>query len=372
MRAPETVVVPFANDNPIMNHHTSYQGIGGNQPGTPGGQLKASVHEDLIRSHAANLRLFRQLEKVSGDRGSPRFEIFATFAAMIGKTNLAKDLLKEVALQLTDHYTEEEAAAVARILFEDRFGFTRTSMALDPYLRISESGIVRLHKDLRKLKSGMPVQYVTGNARFCGLSFRVEPGILIPRQETEELVKLCAEALCDLNEPMVIDFCTGSGAIAVAIKKSFPASHVFATDYQAGILEIASYNALKNNVVIDYFQHDLLTGELPASLSHFDLVVSNPPYIPESFKADLAVQVKDFEPSAALFVPDGDPVCFYRRLAEYSMEILRPGGVLLVETDHRYNASVAGLFSAAGFGSVASLTDLSGKERFVTAMKNLN
>lgn len=290
---------------------------------------------------------------------------------MIGKTNLAKDLLKEVAQQLTDHYPAEEAAAIARILFEDRFGINRTSLALDPAIRITESGIVRLHKDLRKLKSGMPVQYVTGSATFCGLPFRVEPGILIPRQETEELVKLCSEEMRDLQNPSLVDFCTGSGAIAVALKKTFPSAQVYASDYLKEILEVASYNALHNNVIVDFFLHDLLVENPPVELKNLDLAVSNPPYIPEVFKAGLEMHVKDFEPSAALFVPDEDPLCFYRRLAEISREILKPGGTLLVETDHRYNASVAGLFSTSGFTSVASCNDLSGKERFVKARRNL-
>jgi release factor glutamine methyltransferase len=291
---------------------------------------------------------------------------------MIGTTNRARDVMMEAERRILPLFGSPEAGAIIASLFIDRFSISRVDLVMNPDLRLTESQIVQVYKDLQKLSGGMPLQYVTGKARFLDNSMFVDSRVLIPRPETEELVMICCKWLESKASPVVLDIGTGSGAIAVAIKKRIPGSQVFALDNSEEILEVARHNALINNAVIHFFKADVLSGVADAFRMAPLCIVSNPPYIPASRRSALDVNVRDFEPSSALFVPDEDPLLFFRAIGLLSRDILQKDGMLIVETDHIYNEEVADLFASIGLKEVTSLQDLSGKPRFVKALKNSN
>lgn len=271
---------------------------------------------------------------------------------------------------LVPRYGRQEAQAMALMVFEDVFGVSVVDVYADKVRHFSEEEIKRLENISMRLQAGEPLQYVTGSARFCDLTFRVTPATLIPRPETEWLVDHAAAFLhqSDVQTPSrVLDAGTGSGCIAVALAKRCQWLQVEAWDLSAEALEVAADNAQRHGVEVDFRCRDML---LPChAASTFDLIVSNPPYVKESEKADMAAHVLDHEPATALFVPDDDALCFYRALARLACTGLRPGGGLMVEANTALTSDTAALFVAEGLTDVAVSDDCFGRPRFVTARK---
>lgn len=223
------------------------------------------------------------------------------------------------------------------------------------------------HSAIERRRAGEPIQYITGEAEFYGLPFHVNRQVLIPRPETEHLVEKAIELAAGFAQPRIVDVGTGSGAIAVALARGLPSSIVTAIDLSPAALEVAKNNAARNDVAprIRFLEGDLLA---PAAAAQFDMVVSNPPYVPEADRAALAVEVRDYEPSQALFAGlDGLDV--YRRLIPAAWSALVPGGSIVLEIGYGQRESLQALLQAAGFSRIGFTADLQGIARVVSAQR---
>jgi len=287
---------------------------------------------------------------------------------MIAATNKVRDLMRAAIQQLESQYVRQESEAIVSFLFAERFGIERIELALNPDKRFSESQIVTLYKDLKRLKAGEPVQYVTGVARFLDMKLKVSPSVLIPRPETEELVLLSVAMMGEQDDTICIDACTGSGAIALGIKKLLPASDVKGFDVSPEAVQIAIENSSANNLPVAFCCHDLFENQWPYH-EPVSCIVSNPPYIPSGEKPDLDIHVRCHEPESALFVHDEDPVSFYRRLGELAAARLLSGGLLITETHQLFGDDVAGVYRDCGLKDIIVHKDIHGKQRFVSAIR---
>lgn len=264
-------------------------------------------------------------------------------------------------------YGEGEARAIAFLVLEEAFSVSRTDIYADKVRQFSQDERLHFVNICQRLEAGEPVQYVLGGAWFCGHRFSVAPGVLIPRPETEELVTWAAEVAAAHPAPhkWVLDAGTGSGCIAVSLKLLCPDCEVEAWDISSEALQIAERNARRLKADVHFSRHDLL-APWPTSGAQFDLIVSNPPYICLRERADMAPHVWRHEPAGALFVPDTDPLRFYRALARAAVGgALRAGGTLMVEVNSVYGPQTANLFTDAGLHHVELRRDAFGRDRMV-------
>jgi release factor glutamine methyltransferase len=260
--------------------------------------------------------------------------------------------------QLSALYDAGEAASIARIVFEDALGianFTRQEA-------LSEAQEARLHSIAVRLQQGEPVQYVLGQADFYGLKLKVDRRVLIPRQETEELVHWILEEN-DARPRRVLDIGTGSGCIPLALKKHRPTWQVEALDLSLDALEVARENARLNDLEVVFSAADILEESGWPALGAYDLIVSNPPYIPSAEAQLMPLWVLEHEPHLALFVEEGQPLRFYEAIAAFARIALRPGGALYFELNEHRADEVGQLLRQKGFTSIELKQDLNGKTR---------
>lgn len=283
-----------------------------------------------------------------------------------------KNLINEMTATLQPLYDPREAAAIASWYVCAKLGMERYELALRGNETLDESLMQEVRRDVERLAEGCPVQYVLGETEFYGLSFTVSPAVLIPRPETEELVQMVVQRYAG-SAPRIWDVGTGSGCIAVSLAKSLKEAKVFATDISSEALTVARGNAERNGVGVTFVCHDMFDIEnLPFAEEKFDVLVSNPPYIPASDRAAMHRNVVDYEPAQALFVPDEDKLWCYKALASLARRVLAPGGTLWVETYHDYHEEMIDLFARHGFSEIRSLQDLNGRPRFLTASLTIN
>lgn len=269
--------------------------------------------------------------------------------------------MKSLVQSLLPLYEAREARAVVRAVLEDAFHLSYTQQCLSGIDTLTIEQREELRIIMCRLAKGEPLQYVLGSSRFCGLAFRVTPATLIPRPETEWLVDNAA-AGCHAR---ILDIGTGSGCIAIAIAKRQPDAEVHACDISADALEVARHNARLNGVSVNFFQADMLDGKMADGCFH--TIVSNPPYVCLSEQGEMAPWVLEHEPHAALFVPDDDPLLFYRAIARHGLSMLEKGGRLMLECNARFTSEVAGLLAAMDYREVAVHNDCFDHPRFVTA-----
>ena len=278
-----------------------------------------------------------------------------------------KNLINEMTATLQPLYDLREAAAIASWYVCAKLGMERYELALRGNDPVDDSLMQEIRRDIGRLAEGRPVQYVLGETEFYGLPFTVSPAVLIPRPETEELVQMVVQRYAGAA-PRICDVGTGSGCIAVSLAKSLKEAKVFATDISEEALTVACGNAERNGVEVTFACHDMFdTENLPFAEEKFDVLVSNPPYIPASDRAAMHRNVVDYEPSQALFVPDEDKLWCYKALASLARRVLAPGGTIWVETYHDYHEEMVDLFARHGFSDIRSLQDLNGRPRFLTA-----
>lgn len=258
-------------------------------------------------------------------------------------------------------YDQREAQALFRRYVEERLGVEYYLFLLD--MDVPADLPDGWETDLDRLASGEPFQYVMGQTDFCGLTFKVTPEVLIPRPETEELVCRIIAENKNRSGLSVLDIGTGSGAIAVTLARELPDAHVTALDVSEGALAVAAGNAECNGVSVNFLKFDILSeAPLPG---RYDLVVSNPPYVPERDREGMHRNVRDHEPALALFVPDDRPLLFYEAIAEKATAALNPGGRLYMETYEAYHLELVQLLEDNGFTNVECGDDLFGRPRFV-------
>lgn len=266
--------------------------------------------------------------------------------------------------KLIQIYGRREANAILRLVAESRFGLSQTDVLLGRMEHLSEEQKNEWQDILTQLHEGRPVQYVLGEAFFLGHSFRVTPDVLIPRPETEELVRLILQLFTPDSHPAALDLCTGSGCIAVTL--ALNGMSVTATDISPEALSVARGNAQRLGADVTFRQEDLLSS--PAYGSNlFDLVVSNPPYVRESEKNGMSPHVLNHEPSLALFVPDDDALCFYHAIARVSRMSLKPHGLLALEINRVLSEEVKKMLKKYGFTDISTHEDQFHNPRFVFA-----
>lgn len=289
-------------------------------------------------------------------------------------SNSVRDCRRYYASQLESIYGSDEANALIMILLEHYFNIDRVKIALEPDLRLSESELLTLHFAVKELLKNRPIQYIIGETEFCGMRFFVNENVLIPRPETQEIVEMIADFARRDNACVIrtgckiIDIGTGSGCIAISLAKLIPNSDVTAIDVSEKALEVAKKNAEANGVNVHFVLDDILqptTAELIDN--QFDIIVSNPPYVCESEKSDMRANVLDHEPSSALFVPDNDPLIFYRRILEFAHKTLKPNGQIWFEINERFGKETAELCREKGFKNVEIIKDFREKERVIRA-----
>lgn len=280
--------------------------------------------------------------------------------------------LRALATALEPACGSAEARALARRVVGYRLGLAAHELALRGEDTVPKSHLVTLADDQRRLLADEPVQYVLGSAPFLDLELEVRPGVLIPRPETEELVQLVISEQRTAEAPRLLDVGTGSGCIAVALAHYLPRATVLGLDVSAEALVIARRNGARYDDRVTWLQVDIF-GELPSRVvlgGWLDAIVSNPPYVPQREAATLAPHVRDHEPGLALFVPDDDPLKYYRRLAEVGRLRLRGSGRLYLETHTSYATAVADLLLGEWYHDVRVHNDFTGRPRFVTATWN--
>ena len=280
-------------------------------------------------------------------------------------------MFRQIVDTLVPTVEEREARALAFVVLEDAFGLSRTDIYLGKDTAFSEDDTIRLEKILRRLEQGEPVQYVSGTAQFCNLTFRVTPDTLIPRPETEELVGWVASLLPFEAPCSVLDVGTGTGCIAISLAKQFPRAQVTAWDISEGALAVAQQNAETNGVTVDFRRTDVLevVNESAASAPSSEAlyIVSNPPYICERERAEMEAHVLDYEPASALFVPDADPLLFYRALARLGQQL--QAAAVLVEINQAYGQETVEMFQSSGYSNVELRRDIYGKDRMIKAVR---
>lgn len=280
-------------------------------------------------------------------------------------------MFRQIVDTLVPTVEEREVRALAFVVLEDAFGLSRTDIYLGKDTAFSEDDTIRLEKILRRLEQGEPVQYVIGTAQFCNLTFRVTPDTLIPRPETEELVGWVASLLPFEAPCSVLDVGTGTGCIAISLAKQFPRAQVTAWDISEEALAVARQNAETNGVTVDFCRTDVLemVNESAASapLSDALYIVSNPPYICERERAEMETHVLDYEPASALFVPDADPLLFYRALARLGQQL--HAAAVLVEINQAYGQETVRMFQSSGYSNVELRRDIYGKDRMIKAVR---
>ena len=302
--------------------------------------------------------------------------------------------------RLADIYDTDEAKAIVRWILGIRFGLSLTDIVCGKLDELDEAEQSELEGMMQRLEKAEPVQYVVGVAEFCGRTFHVEPGVLIPRPETGEMVRWMLEErgcieesgkrkealeLCSLatagtqeRDYQVLDVGTGSGCIAITLALEMPQAKVTAWDISEKALSIAKTNAKALGAKVTFEQQDILKlGEQNISLSSFhfplsskfDLIVSNPPYVCQKEAATMERHVLEHEPHLALFVPDDDPLRFYRAIAKYGQKTLKPNGLLYFELNPLYASETESMVRELGYAETEIKLDMFGKQRFLKAKK---
>ena len=262
-------------------------------------------------------------------------------------------------------YGEAEARSIAEMILLTKCAISRSALIVDPQ---AEAHIENLDSIVEDISRWRPVQYILGEASFDDMELEVSEGVLVPRPETEELVAWIAEdTACGAH---IVDVCTGSGAIAIALARRIKDSKVVGIDLSSEALTIARRNAERYAPEVAIIEGDALSQFTIGEIAEADVVVSNPPYIPESDRVAMRPNVTDFEPSMALFVPDNDPLCFYRAIARRSKELLRVGGRLYFEIYETLAAEMCELLVAEGYSEITLREDFRGKPRMICARKS--
>lgn len=287
---------------------------------------------------------------------------------MAVKLQTIKDIRNYISSELSGLYTDQESAAISRIIVSKIFRLS----GIDSLLRENEILAGRKEAGMafsycRKLKTGEPVQYVTGETSFYGCTIQVNRGVLIPRPETEELVDLIVRE----NKGYagrIIDIGTGSGCIAVALAKSLPSSRVTGIDRSKRAIKTAIRNAVLNDAEISFLEADIFkTGSSETGTA--GLIVSNPPYVRNSEKRFMHHNVLGFEPHGALFVPDDDPLRFYRAILRVAEQALVTDGAVYFEINEAMGKQVKNLLESRNYSETRIIKDINGKERFATGRK---
>jgi release factor glutamine methyltransferase len=288
-------------------------------------------------------------------------------------SNKLQDLLDFYHSELFSIYEPGELNAVIQLVCKHYLGFSSADIITKKQENLNQSDVLKLYDCCKDLKKNIPLQYILGETEFYGLIFKVNKSVLIPRPETEELVKLIIKDCKDLNESTldILDIGTGSGCIPVSLKKELPEANISALDVSREALEVAQQNAQLNQTPILFNCCDILKPDAEYVLDTYDIIVSNPPYIAKQEASQMHERVKKNEPALALFVEDTDTTVFYKRITDRCKKHLNPGGLLYFELNPLFAKDVKQYVEKSTlFASVNLIDDLSGNTRFLKAKKH--
>ncbi len=276
-----------------------------------------------------------------------------------------KEAIEQLRSGLAGVAEPQEVQAMIRIICEDIFNYDQVDVALRQESELPDFAQERVTEIIARLRRHEPLQYIVGSARFHGHRFKVTPAVLIPRPETEQLIDMIVDenSASDLR---VLDMGTGSGCIAISLARALKFAQVDALDVSRDALAVARENAAALKVKVRFFESDMLSPQPPA---HYDIIVSNPPYVCWSERESMERNVLDYEPGQALFVPDNDPLLFYKAIAAYATASLERGGRLYLEINQRFGNEIKRLLEDHGFDEVRIIEDSYGKTRFAAAVK---
>ena len=281
------------------------------------------------------------------------------------------ETLKKLHSSLDPIYGRSETDAIIRIIFHHLKNWSLTDMLIHRQDELSPFIKSQIDEILNRLLNYEPIQYITGEARFHGMEMNVKPGVLIPRPETDELTDIIIKENDGKEDLRVLDIATGSGCIAVALSKGIARASVTAVDISEKALACAERNAAKNGADVRFVRCDILDDSARDAIggSGFDIIVSNPPYIPLGDKASMHANVTMHEPHEALFVPDADPLLFYVRIARLGRELLRDGGSLCFEIYERCSERVAEMLASESYTEIVLMNDANLKPRMICCRK---
>jgi release factor glutamine methyltransferase len=275
----------------------------------------------------------------------------------------------QLATALQGPYPAPEATAIAALVTEHLLDLSPLQRRMQATMPVPAEVAARLPDIEARLLAHEPVQYVLGTAHFAGMELEVTPATLIPRPETEELAQLIAQEQAGRAGRTVLDVGTGSGCLALAVARALQPARTVAVDISGEALAVARRNAARYVPEVEFQQLDILTTTPSIAPGTLDVLVSNPPYVRASERAQMRDNVLAWEPETALFVPDADPLLFYKRLAELALVLLRPGGAVYLEINEALGAETAALLPAPAFSDVRVLADFFGRTRFVRATR---
>ena len=286
-------------------------------------------------------------------------------------------IIYKIKQELSEIYSKEEIRSIISLIFNKLAGINTTDFLLLENKKLSQKIIEKIESAVERLKLNEPIQYVLGQTEFCGLPFITDKRALIPRPETEELVEWVLELLSALRlrsateeaqsasegELSILDIGTGSGCIAVTLAQKLKKSRVFAFDISLDALNLAHENADLNYIFVHFYHCNIL--KMSGFDHKFDVIVSNPPYVIHSQKAEMKPNVLDYEPSMALFVPDANPLLFYKHIIDFAKKQLNPNGFLFLEINHLFGKEIVKLLKTNNFKNIELKKDLSGKNRMI-------
>lgn len=275
----------------------------------------------------------------------------------------AKQLFDQCRSELFAHYSHPEAQSIAFMLLEYAFGFDKTHVLVNKNTQTDTATWQKYEDALRRLQQQEPIQYIIGQTEFYGLPLKVQPGVLIPRPETEELVDWIIQNHSQQTIHL-LDIGTGSGCIAITLAKHLPQAQVNALDVSPQALTIAQQNAVLNEVNIRFVQENILAPSTPDFANQsLDIVVSNPPYVTPAEKAQMHTNVLAHEPELALFVPQDKPLLFYEAIAQFAQQRLKPKGALYFEINELFGQATQAMMEQTGFVNIEIKKDMFGKDR---------
>lgn len=278
-----------------------------------------------------------------------------------------KNIIEKTGKMLGGYYSQGEVTALQRILCTELLEIKQSCYFLKEPVTLTAEEQQKLHTALEQLQRHVPIQHILGYENFCGRRFAVNSSVLIPRPETQELVAWIESEAGGSKE--ILDIGTGSGCIAITLASKLPHSRVTAWDISPEALETARHNAIANSCKVTFEQRDILTYS-PLTTERFDIIVSNPPYIKEKEKSAMESNVLDWEPHLALFVPDSDPLLFYRTIAKKALTMLTPGGRLYFEINREHGNETCRMLDTLGYSDIELRKDFAENDRMIRAVKS--
>jgi release factor glutamine methyltransferase len=289
------------------------------------------------------------------------------FRKMKVRSNKIGDIRNHYRLKLLDNYEERDVDTLLFMLIEEFSGISKTRVISEPHLTITESELLNIHFAVKDLNNHKPIQYIIGKTEFYGFPIKVNSNVLIPRQETEELVELVIRENQHRKNLRILDIGTGSGCIAIAISKNLPTAEILAIDISQVAIQTAKSNAQLNEANINFCCLDFLNESNWSKFEFLDIITSNPPYVRYSEKALMKKNVLNFEPEKALFVDDENPLIFYKAIAYFARHNLNKSGKIYCEINQYLGKEIVNLFDQEGFADVYLMKDLNGNDRIIAA-----